>query len=363
MWMDHPNCRKIISEVWGRVFVDCPMSIMSQKPKVLKQELGTWNKNSFGDVHANVKQVMEEVVRIQAAIENREISDELLFEQQNAQSTLQQALHFDESFWKEKARVKWHSFGDRNTAYFHRVAKIRQASKRMTLLKDGDLILDSDADIEQHALNFFTTLYASDNNCITNGLISEMIPSLVSVQDNVMLTNLPSIDEIKGAVFPMCGSSAPGPDGFGGFFYQRYWGIVGSDLCNLVIQIFTKSWIMPNMNSNLVVLLPKHSGVDRIQQFQPIALANFEFKVITKIMADRLASVAAKIISKQQRGFIKRMSIVDCICTASEVINMLDHKSYGGNVALKFDIKKAFDTMNWYFLLQVLSSFGFDDIF
>lgn len=171
--------------------------------------------------------------------------------------------------------MKWHSFGDRNTAYFHRVAKIRNASKRMTLLQARDLILENDADIKQHTLEFFTFLYAYDNNCLPNDLISKVIPSMVSSQDNIMLTNLPSLDETKGVVFAMCGSSALGPDGFGWCFYQTYWDIVGMDLCNSLIEFFTKGWIMPNMNSNLVVLLLKHTGADRIKHFRPIALGNF----------------------------------------------------------------------------------------
>lgn len=94
--------------------------------------------------------------------------------------------------------------------------------------------------------------------------------------------------------------------------------------------------------------------------YRPIALANFKFKIITKVMADRLAEVAQKIISSNQHGFVQGRQISDCICTALEAINLLDKKFFGGNIALKIDIKKAFDTSDWYFLLKVLRTFGFD---
>ncbi|XP_019455110.1 PREDICTED: uncharacterized protein LOC109356233 [Lupinus angustifolius] len=78
---------------------------------------------------------------------------------------------------------------------------------------------------------------------------------------------------------------------------------------------------------------------------------------------DGLALIAPKIISNQQRSFIKDRHIQDCICIASEAINLLDHKTFGGNLALKLDIKKAFDTIDWRFLLDTLKAFGFSNSF
>ncbi|MCI15802.1 RNA-directed DNA polymerase (Reverse transcriptase), partial [Trifolium medium] len=69
------------------------------------------------------------------------------------------------------------------------------------------------------------------------------------------------------------------------------------------------------------------------------------------------------ITSVQQRGFIKGRNIKDCICVASEAINVLHKKSRGGNLAVKVDIAKAFDTLNWSFLLKVLNAFGFNQKF
>lgn len=89
-------------------------------------------------------------------------------------------------------------------------------------------------------------------------------------------------------------------------------------------------------------------------------MTNFIFKLIPKILADRIASIAAKIISPTQHGFIKGRRIHHAIGLTSECYNLLHYKSHGGNVGLKIDISKAFDTLDWKFLLQVLTSFGFN---
>ncbi|XP_019452189.1 PREDICTED: uncharacterized protein LOC109354244 [Lupinus angustifolius] len=113
----------------------------------------------------------------------------------------------------------------------------------------------------------------------------------------------------------------------------------------LIMRFFTQGWILPNLNSNNLVLIPKFPSADKIEDFRPIALANFQFKVITKVLADRLAKIAPTIISQHQRGFIKDRHIHDCIFIASEAINLLDHKTLGGNLAIK--VKKAFDIIDW----------------
>jgi hypothetical protein len=92
-------------------------------------------------------------------------------------------------------------------------------------------------------------------------------------------------------------------------------------------------------------------------------MANFKFKIISKIIADRLAPILPSIISEEQRGFIHERNIKDCLCIASEATNLLQNKSFGGNLALKIDISKAFDTLEWSFLLNVLRQFGFNEKF
>jgi hypothetical protein len=109
--------------------------------------------------------------------------------------------------------------------------------------------------------------------------------------------------------------------------------------------------------------LPKIPNADTIDQYRPIAMANFKFKIISKVIADRLAQIMPSIISKEQRGFVHGRNIKDCLCLASEAANLLHSKVFGGNLALKIDITKAFDTLEWSFLIKVLKSFGFCETF
>jgi len=117
------------------------------------------------------------------------------------------------------------------------------------------------------------------------------------------------------------------------------------------------------MNSNVVSLISKIQGVNSIKDFRPIVVVNFKFKIISKILVDRLAMVASRVIFPNQYGFVQGRQIHECISIASEPINMFSKRVRGGNVAYKVDIHKTFDTLSWNFLLLVLTRFGFHPSF
>lgn len=224
------------------------------------------------------------------------------------------------------------SQGDRNNKFFQKMANIRNVSKQISMLKCGDAILTTNADLDSHIVDYYERLFRGDNGCIYNRIIEEVISNVVSADDDEMLTCMPSVEEIREVVFAMNTDGSPGPDGFGAFFFQYYWSIVAHDVVQAMQQFFRHGWFLPNFNSNLIILILKVAGADSIEHFRPIALTNFKFKIITKVLADRLAKVIPSIISENQKGFIKGRHIEDCICLASEAINLLDKRSYGGKL-------------------------------
>lgn len=103
---------------------------------------------------------------------------------------------------------------------------------------------------------------------------------------------------------------------------------------------------MSNYNSNTLILIPKCKEADNVNQFKPIALANLKFKIITKVIVARLASILPTLISLEQCGFRNGNKIRDSFCLAFEAMNPLNQKCSWGNVALKIDISKAFDYLS-----------------
>nr|ABE87589.2 RNA-directed DNA polymerase (Reverse transcriptase); Ribonuclease H; Endonuclease/exonuclease/phosphatase [Medicago truncatula] len=362
-WTEHEDCRRIVAENWSKHTRGHGMTRLQAKLKHMKQVFRHWNRTVFGDVDRKVRMAVEEVNRIQQIIDSVGFSDQLYAQELEAHLILTKALHYQDELWREKLRDQRFIHGDRNTAYFHRISKVRATKNTISFLQDGDAVITDPARIEVHVLNYFQAIFSVDNSCIQNDLVVDTIPSLVSNVDNNSLLRLPLWGEVKNAVFTLNGDGAPGPNGFGGHFYQTYWDIVGADVIQSVQDFFISGQLAQNINSNLIVLIPKVPGARVMGDYRPIALANFQFKIISKILADRLADITMRIISVEQRGFIRDRDISKCVILASEAINLLEKRQYGGNVALKVDIAKAFDTLDWNFLLAVLQRFGFDEKF
>ena len=165
----------------------------------LKNGFKLWNRTVFGDVDRQVRLALDEVNRIQQLIDSEGFCNQLYMQDLEVQLLLTKALNFKEQLWKQKARDQRFISGDHNTAYFHRISKIRAATTSISFLQDGDNIITDPMAIELHILSYFQAIFGMENNCAPNTLVDETIPSLVTDVDNQMLLRFPSSAEIKNS--------------------------------------------------------------------------------------------------------------------------------------------------------------------
>ncbi|KAM1865958.1 hypothetical protein ACFX13_008872 [Malus domestica] len=256
------------------------MYVLGAKLRVLKSRIKVWNKSVFGDVNMNVDRAFDAFDEIQKEISSLGLSEERFTKEDNASLCVQKALIAQEKFYRDKSHIKWLSEGDNNTSFFHSIVKIRKLHQSLAVMRDDSSVTDT-------------------------GLVARIIPKVVTATENESLLAIPTPDEIFETLKSMDHSSSPGLDGFGGSFYFRCWLIVGHDVVQAVQSFFSQGNILPHFNSNLMILIPKVDGANSVNHLRPIALANFSFKIITKILADRLSPIAARTVSPQQNAFTK----------------------------------------------------------
>ncbi|BFG34263.1 hypothetical protein CerSpe_205370 [Prunus speciosa] len=264
----------------------------------LQASLHAWNWEVFGDVNHNVTTRLMELDAVQEVIACDGGLDFLFSNESDLQASLTEAFRVQEIFWKEKSRTKWLADGDRNTSFFHSMCKIRKVHCSISLLKNGSTILEDPCVIQSHVVQFYYHLFAA-KSVIDTGLVEKVIPSLVTTEENLSLIAFPSVEEIFVAVKQMDPSSALGPDGFSDHFFSECWDIVGKEVVYFVQQFFRDGFLSVTFNSSFMILIPKVDNVVSMGQYQPIALENFLFKIIPKILSMRLAPIASQIISPQ----------------------------------------------------------------
>ncbi|CAL1377152.1 unnamed protein product [Linum trigynum] len=169
---------------------------------------------------------------------------------------------------------------------------------------------------------------------------------------------------VATTVFSMSSKQAPGSDVFTGKFFKAFWDIVCTSVVEAVISFFASSRMLGSFNHTWLTLIPKVDSVETMRQLRPISLYQFFYKVITKIMATRLASLLPEIVSEGQNGFIKDRQIIDNILIGHELMHYLKIKKQGkkGYMALKVDMEKAYDRVEWPCLLAVLDKMGFNSV-
>lgn len=116
-------------------------------------------------------------------------------------------------------------------------------------------------------------------------------------------------EEVRKALFSIGDLKAPGSDGLHAVFYKRFWDMLGDYLTGEVLQAVNNSSIPEGWNDTAIVMIPKVENPDKVSQFLPISLCNVVYKVISKLLANRLKAILPEIISDHQSAFVPRRLI------------------------------------------------------
>ncbi|CAL1394927.1 unnamed protein product [Linum trigynum] len=213
------------------------------------------------------------------------------------------------------------------------------------------------------SLDYFHWLFSS-NGMEPQGYVDHLrLPRVISAAMNEALVFPVSREEIKRAVFSIGASQAPGPDGFTDAFFQNFWDVVGTSVCSVVLSFCRIGHLLHSINHTWITLIPKVPNAKSMKQLRPISLCQVIYKIIAKILAGRLSSILSSVVSPFQNEFIKGRVISDNILIGQEVMSFLKTKVQGRDkwMALKLDMEKGYDRVEWKFLFAVLAGLGFFD--
>lgn len=245
--------------------------------------------------------------------------------------------------------------GDRNRKYYHLKTIHRRRKNKTTMLKNdsGAWVEDKD-ELKELVNNFYKNLFEFKFNWSPPEQTKVMFPCM---QDSVKhrLGDAIKDEEVKKDIFAVKPWKAPGPDGFLVGFYQKSWSIVRGKVCDFVKQAWNNPGSIAKVNKTDICLIPKVFHPQAVAQFRPISLCNTIYKVVSKVLMERLKECILAWVSPFQTGFVRGRIIHENVIIAKEAMNILPKKKgKKGLFVIKIYLSKAYDKINWDFIAHIL---------
>ncbi|GKA45415.1 RNA-directed DNA polymerase, eukaryota [Tanacetum coccineum] len=270
-WFEIDGFDKFVEDSWNEIHVTDTNDYVKfmKKLRILKEKIKIWSRSYKEHTNCGMRNLKSELVNLDSAIDKGEGIETDVIRRQEVVRLLQEMEKTEAMEVAQKAKIKWAIEGDENSKYYHGVLIKKEQPIQKGIQLDRE----------------FTNRITSDQN---NDLESEV-----------------SKEEIKRAVWDCGIDKAPGPDGFTIGFYHRYWNLIESDVVNVVKWFFLHGKIPNGGNSSFITLIPKVPNANMVKDFRPISLIGSVYKIVAKILANRLVTVLGDIVSDTQSAFVK----------------------------------------------------------
>ncbi|CAL9237898.1 unnamed protein product [Arabidopsis halleri] len=333
---------------------------------MLKSTLRRLNKRHFSGISERVKAEERKLAVLHGQLLANPTT-ELAREEHLVRAKWKTLCAAEEKFYRQRSRVKWMDLGDRNTSFFHRSLVQRLNRNHIHFLIDhSGRRIQLGSEIKAHAAAYFEEIIGCTNlpqSPCTVAQLADLVSFRCSDIQKSDLQKEVSEEEIVSTVFSLPLNKCPGPDGYSVEFFRASWSVVGADVIKAVKEFFRNGRLLKDFNTTKIALIPKFPEACNLGDYRPISCCNLVYKIVSKIIANRLKPILHGCISRNQAAFLKGRSLGENVLLASELIRGYNTSSCPKSSMLKVDIRKAFDTVCWDFLLKLLEAQEFPPLF
>lgn len=260
-----------------------------------------------------------------------------------------------------RSRAQWVEEGEKCSKFFMQLENRNYKAKCITLLKKHDKVIEGKEEILEECKTFYETLYgtAVTENDFSNCQFFNNGQYELNEREQSMCESIVTENECFESSMSFPNNKSPGCDGLTAEFYKYFWPKIKTYLMNSYKYSFKNNILSLDQRRALLVLIPKGNKDKRLlTNWRPISLLNMDYKILAKVLANRLQKVISKIIHSNQVGYIKGRYIGDNIRTMLDILDITKDQTDPGLMVM-IDFEKAFDTISWKFLYETLLNFNF----
>lgn len=306
-WMKHAKFHEFVFKNWKKMALIVPFL------REFAAKLQKWNKEEYYNIFRKKSELWARLEGVQSILASGRQSHLIKLEAK-LRREMDEVLNEEELLWFQKSRLEAIRDGDRNTRYFHLSTLIRRRRNRIETLKDeSDNWIQEDTQVKALVFKYWSELFQEEQGAVHGSrLLLGCFPD-ISSEDRAQISRPFTSCEVLAALKDMQPFKAPGPDEFQPIFFQRYWEVVQSNITQLVKNILEGKEFPDGLNDAFLVLIPKVGVPQKANQFRPIGLCNIVYKLVTKVIVNRLKPILPTLISPTQCSFVPKRQITDNI--------------------------------------------------
>ncbi|XP_058774257.1 uncharacterized protein LOC131648523 [Vicia villosa] len=322
LWFNHDNFIHFVEVEWKKIVVMGRGDFcLVEKLKALKSQIVKWNKEVYGWINLNIEEAGKEMHFLDNKFAHfaGNVSEEVVVERSIVAIDFWDNLCKKEGFLRQKLRQLLLTEGDCNTCYFHNSLKDRRRRNSLCALDSRGGILKKVSEVKGFIFNHFKSFFNEEAEGRPNlsGLSLKALSGWESLNIERLFTEL----EVKDAIWSCDGNKSAGPD----------------------------------------ALIPKINNTQNLGEYLPICLVGSIYRIISKILAARLKEVIGTLVSNNQTAFVSGRNMMDSVLLVNELIDWSRRKKRSC-ILLNVDIEKAYDSVSWKYLRDMMMRMGFGDM-
>jgi len=330
--------------------------VLKEKLKYLKESLPSWHLNHTFNIDSKIQGAKVRLAVLDAMGENNMLGAQEVDELHMLSADIMALSKLQVSMQWQKLRVNWLKEGDANSKFFHGIMSSRKRSNSIiSLLVDG-VNIEGVEPVRQTVFQHFHSHFKRSPQARPE--IGGLVFNTLSVAERDDLIKPFLLAEIKAAVWDCDSFKCPGPDGVNLGFFKEFWEVLKIDLLKFFAGFYRNGKLTKGLNSTFIALIPKVDSPQRVADFRPISLVSSVYKILSKVLANRLRKVVGNVVSDSQSTFIKGRQILDGILVANELIDDAKVKKKD-LLKFKLDFEKAYDSIDWEYIDEVMNKMNF----
>lgn len=361
---EHASYFSLVEEYFRTVFSGTKQFCLCKKLKLLKGPLKRLSKDAFTNLSSKIDTTEQQYDSTLSALQLNPTDRDLGLLAKKLRAECLSLRRTEYLILSQQVKNNFLVQADRGSKFFHDLIKATRKRRFIASIKGPDgQFTKSQHDMGSQFENYFVKLMGSRiDTTAPSQSICDRGPKLDPSCFEGLLAPVTKQD-VWEVINAMDNNKSPGPDGFNAKFFKSAWYIIGDDVFEAISEFFASGKLLKQINHSLIALIPKCEGADDVSQFRPIACCNTLYKIISKILANRIAHVIDSLIDSSQAAFVKNRSMIENIFLVQELVRKYARKRSSPRCMLKIDLHKAYDSISWDFLEWMIQSLGFPQQF